>query len=101
MSAFDALPLEDQQSLTQRNVNEVDVIASLLQAAKTKQDECEQQQWKLKFLGKHYVLHDIVGKIVRHLEKFRDIGGGIVAYDPGHFALPWVGVKILLQVRTR
>jgi len=35
---------------------------------------------------------------VEWVKKFRDVGDVVVQYDPTHAALPWAGVRLLLQV---
>ena len=32
------------------------------------------------------------------VEKFKEVGDTIIQYDPGHAALPWAGVRFVLQV---
>lgn len=39
-------------------------------------------------------------KIIVWVDKFKEIGDNVVAYDPAHAALPWAGVRFLLQVSS-
>ena len=48
--------------------------------------------------GKEIVLRDVLEKIIRWLNYFKAVGDAAVQYDPGHAALPWAGVRFLLQV---
>ena len=55
--------------------------------------------WKIKLReGEVVVLQDVGMKILRWVDKFKQIGDIIVQYDPGHAALPWAGFRFLLQV---
>ena len=45
------------------------------------------------------IVLQVVGmKILRWVDKFKQIGDTIVQYDPVHAALPWAGFRFLLQV---
>jgi hypothetical protein len=61
---------------------------------------CEKGRWKFSLggRGKAIVLHDKVVKIITWLDKFKQVGDIVVQYDPHHFALPWAGVRFLLEV---
>ena len=54
--------------------------------------------WKVRIRGEEVVLRDVGIKILRWVDKFKQIGDIIVQYDPGHAALPWAGFRFLLQV---
>ncbi|KAI5460114.1 hypothetical protein BGZ63DRAFT_406059 [Mariannaea sp. PMI_226] len=45
-------------------------------------------------------VYRVMGKIVSWLNKFKEIGDIAVQYDPIHAALPWAGVRFLLQSIT-
>ena len=47
--------------------------------------------WKVKFGEKEVVLRDVGMKTRRWIDKFKQIGGIIVQFDPVHSALPWAG----------
>ena len=53
--------------------------------------------WKIKLRGKEVVLRDVGMKILRWVDKFKQIGDTIVQYDPGHAALPWAAFRFILQ----
>lgn len=44
---------------------------------------------------------DLFGKIVKLVDLFQQVGDPAVQYDPVHAALPWAGVRCLLQVRYK
>lgn len=41
---------------------------------------------------------DLFRKIVKWIDLFKQVGDTVVQYDPVHAALPWAGVRFLLQV---
>ncbi|KAG9849039.1 hypothetical protein KCU98_g4707, partial [Aureobasidium melanogenum] len=43
-------------------------------------------------------LRHYVDKLTKALIQFREIGDTLVQYDPGHAALPWAGVRLLLNM---
>lgn len=43
------------------------------------------------------VLRDVFSKIASWLEKFLAVGNTAIQYDPGHAALPWAAVRLVLQ----
>lgn len=49
--------------------------------------------------GENIILRDVFEKIVKYVQKFKEIGDVAVQYDTAHASLPWAGVRLLLQVR--
>ena len=64
-------------------------------------DKCINERWQftspITSNGK-VVLRDLFKKITTWVETFIQVGDTAVQYDPGHAALPWAGVRLLLQV---
>jgi hypothetical protein len=44
------------------------------------------------------IVRHILLKVVKWVNHFKEIGDIIVNYDPAHAALPWAGVRFVLQV---
>lgn len=60
-----------------------------------------QKRWVLKISGhRRIIIRDVLDKIALWITKFKEIGDVIVQYDPTHAALPWAGVRFLLEVST-
>jgi len=60
---------------------------------------CVDRQWKFtKHNGEVVVIRDSLQKVVEWIHKFREVGDMVMQYDPAHAALPWAGVRLLLQV---
>jgi len=60
-----------------------------------------QRSWKYKNRnGENVVLRDLFEKMAKWVNKFKEVGDVAVQYDPAHAALPWAGVRFLLQVSS-
>lgn len=59
---------------------------------------CDQEKWKFNVGGKVINLRDRAEKILEWVDKFKQIGDIAIQYDPVHAALPWAGIRFLLQV---
>ncbi|KFA71872.1 hypothetical protein S40288_07723, partial [Stachybotrys chartarum IBT 40288] len=47
--------------------------------------------------GETVILRDVFEKLVKWIDIFKEIGDIAVQYDPFHAALPWAGIRFLLQ----
>ena len=78
-----------------------DIDSALKQAvaaAKEKQRCCLEERWKIALAGKEFILKEKANKIVRWLNRFKDVGDVAAAADPVHAGLPWAGIRLLLEV---
>jgi ankyrin repeat domain-containing protein 50 len=75
-------------------------MEELVGMIRKKQRECEEESYKFCFQGKEIILRDVAEKAVFWLNKFKEVGDIAVNFDPVHAALPWAGVRFLLQVLT-
>jgi hypothetical protein len=64
-----------------------------------KSHEADENQSKI-VIGKNtFALRNIVSQIISPIKKFIEFVDDTVALDPsGHAALPWAGIKFILQV---
>jgi hypothetical protein len=61
--------------------------------------KCMQKRLKYtKRNGEVVILRDVFQKVMKWVIKFREVGDMAAQYDPAHAALPWAGVRLLLQV---
>jgi hypothetical protein len=74
-------------------------LDDIIRLAEAKKDECERFRWKIQFNGREIILRDVVEKIIHGLKIFKEIGDVAVNYDPVHAALPWAGMRLLLEVK--
>lgn len=77
---------------------DLDILERLSDELKQKRDQCGQERLKYKFHGQQIVMQDILEKALVWINKFKEIGDIVVQYDPVHAALPWAGVRFILQV---
>ena len=77
----------------------LDMIDDLCPLTERKRAECENGRWKVEYNGQQVILRDVAEKVVVWLNKFKEVGDVAVNFDPVHAALPWAGVRVLLQVR--
>ena len=94
------LSLEERAAVQQTSLNsKLEIVEQLHGVVQQKRDECREKQWKFRFQGQEIILRDLAEKIIFGLNKFKEIGDVAVNFDPVHAALPWAGVRFLLQVR--
>lgn len=48
--------------------------------------------------GEVVFVRDVLAKAAKWVNHFKDVGDIAVQYDPVHAALPWAGVRFLLNV---
>jgi hypothetical protein len=70
----------------------------LIAMVEKKREECEEKRWKFNINGRQIILRDVAEKVIVWINKFKEIGDVAVNFDPIHAALPWAGVRFLLQV---
>jgi len=93
--------LEDNglQHIDLRRSDRRAVLRDLLNVVAEKKRICEEKQWKYtKRNGDVVIIRDSLNKVVEWVNKFREVGDAAIQYDPTHAALPWAGVRLLLQV---
>jgi hypothetical protein len=68
-------------------------IESQIEAGKSK-------QWRFrKINGDEVTVREILEKVAKWVNKFKEIGDVVVQYDPVHAALPWAALRFFLMVR--
>ncbi|KAL0632096.1 hypothetical protein Q9L58_009028 [Maublancomyces gigas] len=88
-AALAKLSPEVQMGLNVAGPDKLLVLDQVLKQTRGAQDICLQKQWG--FSG-------VADKLVGWVEKFISIGDAIVSFDPVHAALPWAGLRFLLQI---
>jgi hypothetical protein len=65
-----------------------------------KKKDCESQKRTLftKSDGTEVKIRDVLEKIASWIRRFEPIGDAVAQFDPVHAALPWAGVKFLIEV---
>lgn len=100
--AMEALNDEEKAQLDFQRPDKRLVLGELLEVIEQKKQLCLQRRWRLrKRNGELVFLRDVLGKIVMWVKKFKEVGDAAVQYDPSHAALPWAGVRLVLQVSVK
>ncbi|KAI0132920.1 hypothetical protein BJ170DRAFT_592862 [Xylariales sp. AK1849] len=95
--AIQKLVLDVKDILVQETGDELHVLASLLREAELQKQQCLQKRIKFRIRGKQIVLRDAFDKVISWVKDFSSVVDVAVSLDPGHAALPWAGVRFLLQ----
>jgi hypothetical protein len=80
----------------------VKILSDLRDETEKARQQCLVKRWKYtRKTGETVILRDVLSKVIKWVDVFREIGTTAVSYDPTHAALPWPGILFLLQVRQR
>jgi hypothetical protein len=85
-------------SLDFKSSTKRDILEKTLKTAEEKRQLSLRKRWRFKRNGKEVVVRDVLEKIIKWLDYFKAIGDVAAQYDPAHAALPWAGVRFLLNV---
>ncbi|KAJ0299460.1 hypothetical protein Brms1b_013115 [Colletotrichum noveboracense] len=97
--AFQSLTPDLQKSLDGARSHKRDILGAVLKEAEAKRDLSLRKRWKFtRPNGEVVIVRDILEKIARWIQRFKETGDTIVQYAPNHAALPWAAVRFLLQM---
>lgn len=96
--AFNKLSDEDKNTLSFSGSNEKLTLESIVEATRKSRDVCVQNRVKFRFRGKDIIIRDVADKLLTWIDKFKAIGDIATQFDAVHTALPWAGIRFLLQV---
>jgi N-terminal domain of NWD NACHT-NTPase len=97
--AAQTLSDEDKLKFDFSRTNRLAILNDVLVAVEAKKQRCMDKRWKYtKHNGDVVILRDVFEKMVGWVNKFREVGDMAVQYDTAHAALPWAGIRLLLQV---
>jgi hypothetical protein len=90
---------EDRKKINFSCPKRLDILSDLLEVTEKSRKECVKKRWQYaRKSGETVILVDLFSKIVKWVDLFKQIGDTVVQYDPVHAALPWTGVRFLLQI---
>ena len=70
----------------------------MLKEVETKRELAIRKRWKFKKPnGDVIVVRDVLEKIAKWINRFKETGDVVIQYDPAHLALPWAAFRFLLQ----
>lgn len=97
--AVNSLKEEDKQNVNFQRADKRAILVDLLEEVQKKKQVCIERRIKYKRKnGQSVILYDVFEKIVKWVNKFKEIGDVAMQYDPGHAALPWAGIRFFMQV---
>jgi hypothetical protein len=90
---------EDRRNINFSRPDKLSILSDLLELTEQSKQECIQKRWRYtRKSGETVIFMDLFGKVVKWINLFTQVGDAAVQYDPVHAALPWAGVRFLLQV---
>ncbi|KAL9613019.1 MAG: hypothetical protein Q9167_002409 [Letrouitia subvulpina] len=97
--ALSKLSEEDKQTIDFEHPEKLEVLSNLHQLTYDAKVECDKKRWRFtRRSGETVIVRDLLGKVIKWVDLFRQVGDVAMQYDPVHAALPWAGVRFLLQV---
>ncbi|KAJ5373355.1 hypothetical protein N7517_005361 [Penicillium concentricum] len=100
--ALATLPEKDQRIFKIPSTSSPDTkqtLNDILSALEVQRDRCTRDKWTtISIGGKKLIIRDVCAKIAAYVKKFMEVADVAVQYDPVHAALPWAGVRFLLQL---
>ena len=100
-AALYTLSDEDRKLVAFDGQDRLDVLSGLVDLVASAKENSIKKRWRFHRPGggQTVILRDLFSKIVVWIDRFKEIGDIVVQYDPVHAALPWAGVRFLLQVK--
>ena len=90
---------EDRRNINFSRPDKLELLADLHALTEKSKQECIKKRWKYtRKSGETVILRDVFDKIIRWIDIFKQVGDTVVQYDPVHTALPWAGIRFVLQV---
>ena len=90
---------DDKLNINFSRPDKLNILAELLADAERFKQRSIESRWKYtRKSGETVIIRDVFKKIVRWVEVFQQVGDVAVQYDPSHAALPWAGIRFILQV---
>ncbi|KAK2804368.1 hypothetical protein FQN50_006659 [Emmonsiellopsis sp. PD_5] len=96
-AAYDRLNPKLKASLVGLTGSRLNVLSAVLDEAERKKKLCLQKRWKIRLHGQTIILRDVFDKIIVWVNEYKSIGDVAMQYDAHIAALPWAGVRFLLQ----
>ena len=104
-SASSKLSEEDRRCINFDGQDKISILTGLQSLTNTAKSEAINNRWRIRRARRGgetetVVIHDLFRKIAVWIDRFKGTGDIVVQYDPVHAALPWAGVRFLLEVVT-
>ncbi|KAF6230805.1 hypothetical protein HO173_010921 [Letharia columbiana] len=99
-AALKTLNEGDRNLVTFDGQHKLEVLSDLGQLVISAREKSIEKRWRFHRPGdgQTVILRDLFTKIVVWIDRFKEIGDIVIQYDPVHAALPWAGIRFLLQL---
>ncbi|PVH75975.1 ankyrin [Cadophora sp. DSE1049] len=98
-SAVAELSDKDRENIDFIRSDKLIILSELLELTTTSKEKCIEKRWRYKRKsGETIIFVDLFTKMAKWIDVFKQVGDIAVQYDPVHAALPWAGVRFLLQI---
>lgn len=99
-SARERLSVVDRHQIVFDGQDNIELLQEVQCLTENARDQSIKKRWRFRRpdSGETIVLRDRFTKIILWVTLFKQIGDVAVQYDPQHAALPWAGVRFILQV---
>jgi hypothetical protein len=98
-TAVATLSEQEKTALDLDCTDRLQAIAESLKLTNDTRNKCNERAWRFRRRsGEEVVARDVLAKVSRWINHFKAVGDTVVQYDPAHAALPWAGVRFVLQV---
>ena len=97
--AADQLYDDDKRNINFSCPDKLNILADLHAETERSRRKSVESRWKYtRKSGETVIIRDIFEKIIRWIDIFKQVGDVAVQYNPMHAALPWAGIRFVLQV---
>jgi hypothetical protein len=93
------LSAQERENIDFERENKLEVLSLLEEDVQKACKICIEKRWRYRRKnGEIVIFRDLFSKAIQWIDLFKQVGDTAVQYDPVHAALPWAGVRFLLQV---
>ncbi|KAI9787979.1 MAG: hypothetical protein M1816_007283 [Peltula sp. TS41687] len=90
---------DDRRNIDFDRPGKRNVLADLHKLAETSKQKCIDKKWQYtRKSGEKVIFRDLFDKFIKWIDLFKQVGDIVIQYDPVHAALPWAGIRFVLQI---
>ncbi|KAL4902057.1 hypothetical protein BDW74DRAFT_181216 [Aspergillus multicolor] len=98
-NAAESLSEEERASLDFQRPEKLQILTDLHQLTEKEIQRSEEKRLSFKRKsGEKVIVRVLFAKVAKWITRFKELGDVAVQFDPVHAALPWAGVKFLLEI---
>lgn len=97
--AADQLYDDDKCNINFSCLDKLNILADLHAETERSRRKSVESRWKYtRKSGETVIIRDIFKRIIWWIDIFKQVGDVVVQYNPMHAALPWAGIRFVLQI---